>query len=56
MKMKDVLTLLVGIGIGLALAMILEGRPQASCQALVSSGHFSLCLDSKVQKAKELFR
>ncbi|MCS3449988.1 hypothetical protein [Bradyrhizobium elkanii] len=56
MTMKDVLTLLVGVGIGLALALILSGRSLDACQARVLSGHASLCLDSKIQKAKELFR
>ncbi|GAB9092478.1 hypothetical protein [Bradyrhizobium elkanii] len=56
MTMKDVLTLLVGVGIGLALALILSGQPHDNCQARVSSGHLSVCLDSKFQKAKELFR
>ncbi|MFK4630010.1 hypothetical protein ABIF02_002537 [Bradyrhizobium elkanii] len=54
--MEDVLTLLVGIGIGLSVALILSGLPQDNCQARISSGHLSVCLDSKFQKAKELFR
>ena len=56
MTMKDILTLLVGVGIGLTVALILSSQPHDNCQARVSSGRLSLCRDSKFQKAKELFR
>jgi hypothetical protein len=46
----------MGVALGMAISNVIEGQRQDACQARVSSEHFSLCLDSKMQKAKELFR
>jgi hypothetical protein len=48
--------LFMGVALGMAVANVIDGQRRDSCQARVSSEHFSLCLDSKFQKAKELFR
>lgn len=55
--MKHILFgLFMGVALGMALANVIEGQRRDNCQARVSSAHLSFCLDSKFDKAKELFR
>ncbi|MGJ4953061.1 hypothetical protein [Bradyrhizobium sp. HKCCYLS20291] len=46
---------LIGACIGAGLALLIN-VPADTCHARVSSAHLSVCLDSKVDKAKALFR
>ncbi|MGJ4945103.1 hypothetical protein ACQR1W_31395 [Bradyrhizobium sp. HKCCYLS1011] len=46
---------LIGACIGAGLALIINTKPD-TCQARISSAHVSICLDSKIDKAKALFR
>lgn len=48
--------LFMGVALGMAISNVIVGQRQDTCQARVSSSHFSLCLDSKFDKAKELLR
>lgn len=44
-----------GLVVGYTLGVWLPPKPD-NCQARVSSAHVSLCLDSKIEKAKGLLR
>jgi hypothetical protein len=48
--------LFMGVALGMAISAVAVSNRQDSCQARLSSSHFSVCLDGKADKAKELFR
>jgi hypothetical protein len=48
--------LFMGVALGMAVSGVIASQKKDSCQASLTSSHFSVCLDSKIDKAKELFR
>ncbi|UPT95417.1 hypothetical protein J4G48_0040390 [Bradyrhizobium barranii subsp. apii] len=46
----------IGVLVGLVVGLLLGSTRSDICQARVSSQHVSICLDSKIDKAKALFR
>lgn len=48
--------LFMGVALGMAISSVIVSQRQDNCQARLTSSHFSVCLDGKVDKAKELFR